>query len=241
MPFKDAHGRKRRQRGAVVQEQAVLTRADEQAALVVAQQDGERLVAERRRTGERPQRVALENVQPRLRGDHVDAAIHQRRATETRGRLDDRHLLVCPHEDGARGLDDDAILGREESPHVGEGRRIAWQPISHADVFEAAAGIWSEVAEAAHGPDPDAIVVVDCQRPNRAGVVAYLNPAPGHAVELQHGGVRTEVQDPAPVLDDAPRLRAAADLERLIRADEGAPFLEFSGARQHLSACGPGA
>ena len=126
-------------------------------------------------SGQRPQRVPFENVQPRLRRVHVDAAVHERRAAETRGRLDDRHLLVRPHEDGTRGLDDDAIGRREEPPHVGEGRRIAWQPISDADVFEDAAGIWSKVAESAHGPDPDAIVVVDRQRPNRAGVVAYLN------------------------------------------------------------------
>ena len=56
--------RERRQRGAVVEEQSVLARADQQPALVIAQEDDEGLVAERGRARQGPQRGALQHVQP---------------------------------------------------------------------------------------------------------------------------------------------------------------------------------
>ena len=65
-------GRKGRQRGAVVEEQSVLARADQQLTIVEAEDDREGFVANRRSAWQRLQRVPDEFIESGLWRDDVD-------------------------------------------------------------------------------------------------------------------------------------------------------------------------
>ncbi len=138
-----------------------------------------------------------------------------------------------PDEDFVLRLEEHPVRHHERAPHVGERGRALRQLVGDGDVIEAAVAGRLQVAERAVRSRPKS---APRGLPSASGSSSRLQrqseiDASWRRRRLEHGAVGAEEHHPTTILEDAPRLRAAADFKRRVRPDErSALFKADSGA-----------
>ncbi len=202
-------GEKWRERRAVVQEQAVAARADEQPTLVVSQHDRPHLAAEGQRAGERSKRVALEHVQPGLGHRQIQLAVNQRAAVEAGGWPEHFDGVVGPPKHRLLGLEQHTAWRDECAPDVGELTRLGGHAVHERYPLQVASRVRCQISDLADGARVDAASAVDVERSDGA-FPGRLDQSPACAVELDHAALAANVDDAAGILDHGPVLAATA-------------------------------